>query len=149
LTSLSTTTLHVALPTYLRSQLHHTHTPAQGIEHTGHFQPDDAAAHHQQTARELRQLERVGRVEDSRILRPSRQARRFGTRGNDALIEADTLRAARAHHFEHVGAHEASDTVHHLHLALLHQDLESPGQLCDDCALPGSQPRQINLPRAE
>ena len=35
----------------------------------GQFQPDDATAHHQQTARGLRQLERIGGVENSRILR--------------------------------------------------------------------------------
>src|SRR2546429_2289904 len=42
----------------------------------------------------------------SRIVRQPRKPHGLRARGNDALIEVDALRAARAHHFEYVRAHE-------------------------------------------
>ena len=61
----------------------------------------------------------------------------------------DALRAARAHHFEYVRAHEPPGAAHHIDLALLHEDLESAGQLRDYRALPGTQALQVELRRAE
>src|SRR5207237_9986977 len=68
---------------------------------------------------------------------------------NDALIDVDALRAARAHHFEYVRAHEPPGAAHHIDLALLHENLESAGQLRDYRALPGTQALQVELRRAE
>src|SRR5207302_10645636 len=95
-----------------------------------------------------RQHEALGRSDTARTPRPPGKPHGLRARGNDAPTEVDALRAARAHHFEYVRAHEPPGAAHHIDLALLHEDLESAGQLRDYRALLGTQALQVELRRA-
>src|SRR5207253_6861185 len=109
-----TTQVEIAPLHEMRRELDDAHAHPEGVEYARHLEPDDAAADDQQPAGEGRQLEGVGRIENARIVRQPRKPRGLRARGNDALIEVDALRAARAHHFEYVRAHEPPGAAHHL-----------------------------------
>src|SRR5437016_2712357 len=141
--------IRIASRHQLRGELDDAHAHPEGVEYARHLEPDDAAADDQQPAGEGRQLEGVGRIENARIVRQPRKPHGLRARGNDALIEVDALRAARAHHFEYVRAHEPPGAAHHIDLALLHEHFESAGQLRDYRALPGTQALHVELTRAQ
>src|SRR6185312_17231416 len=141
--------IRVAARHELRCQLDDTHAAANGIVDASHLEPDDAAADDEQPARELGQLQRIGRVHDARILGQARQPYRLGASRDDALLEANALRAAVAHHLEHVRAHEAPRPLDHFDLALLRERAQAPGQPLDDRALPAAQLIEVDLRRTE
>ncbi len=79
-----------------RGQFHYADARAERVVDAGQLKPNDSAADHQQAAGELRQLERIGGIDDARILRQPRQAHRLGARGDDALLEAGCARSPEA-----------------------------------------------------
>src|SRR5690606_191835 len=75
-------------------QFDDAHLRAERVVHASHLQSDDAAADHQQALRQL-ELQRAGGIDDARIVRRARQARRLRAGGDDALGEGNLAYGAR------------------------------------------------------
>src|SRR5437763_469189 len=71
--------------------LDHIQPGAEGGIYRAHFQADDAPADHEQALRPLPQLKRLGRVDDSRVLRNKGDLRRLRARCDDRVSECDDL----------------------------------------------------------
>ena len=100
--------VRIAARHQLPGELDHADLGAEGVVHARHLESDDAAADHQQSAGEFRQLQRAAGVDDARIIRQSGQPHRLRAGGDDALLEADALGAARPHDLDDVGTRRSA-----------------------------------------
>ena len=132
-----------------RRELYDADPRAERAEDAGQLKPDDAAADDQQPRSPAVELERAGRVDDARVVRRARHAQRLGAGRDDALLEADDAPAALADHGDPVRCDEARLAAHDLDLALLGERAEARRQPADDAVLPGPQPVEVDLRRAE
>src|SRR5690606_13737189 len=135
-------------------QFDDAHLRAERVVHASHLQSDDAAADHQQALRQL-ELQRAGGIDDARIVRRARQARRLRAGGDDALGEGNLAYGARrvrvgvAGHLDCVRRYEHADAVEHVHLALPRERAQPAGEPLDHRILPLAQLRRIDLRFAE
>ena len=106
-------------------------------------------ADHQQRPGERLDLERTGGVDQTWILGQARQPDRLRAGRDDALLEVDPLGAVLTAHLDDVRPEECADALHHLDLALLGQDRQSPGELLHDGVLPLPKPRAVDRRRTE
>ena len=128
---------------------HGDRTAQRGI-HAGHFQPDDAAAHHQQTLGHIGQHQRIGGIHDPRILpRKRRQFHRLRTGGDDALREIDGFNTFFGRYRQTVGGSKFSDAGDRAHLALLGHTGDALAERADGFFLVCAQFIQIDFRHAE
>ena len=131
-------------------ELDHGHLAAERAVHRRHLQADDAAADDEQSAGNIGEFERVGRIHQARIVPgEAGQFHRLRAGGDDALLERDQLRAVDAVDLDLVQRHEPADAGDHAHLALLGHAGQALGQLADHLVLVRAQRIEGDLRLAE
>ena len=121
----------------LRHEFDHGDVAAQRTIDRGHFQTNNAAAHHQQLLGHLGQIQCVGGIHDARVVpRERRQFHRLAAGGNDALLETQQLGCTiGSGDFQLIGRHEPGRALHHPHFALLGHAGQALGQLAHHAVL--------------
>jgi hypothetical protein len=132
----------IAAGDQLLGELDHRHARAERVVGGRELQADDAAADHQQSAGDLDELQRIGRVHHPRVLvGDARQLDRARAGREDRVIEGHR----RPVHRQRVGVHQLADALQHAHLAPLGESRESCREPADDSPLPLAERVQIDL----
>jgi hypothetical protein len=104
-----------------------------------HFESDDAATNHEHSLRQLLELQRTRRIDNTGIVGRIRQLHGFRSRGDDALLEADNFRALITDYLELVRRNESTRPANDPDFALLDEPVEPAHQLAHNLILPFAQ----------
>ena len=137
---------------------------AERVVNTRHFQADDAAADDEHALGQV-EFECASGIDDARIVGQAGQAHRFGTGGDDAVLERNLARALARCDLalvstvdpesigvgdrEFVRRNKLADAANHFDFALFRQHAEAAGEAADDFVLPRAQLREIDFRLAE